>query len=218
MHRAAPISRTGAANVLAVLFQVLVWAAYTYSTTPDQVPTGESFDPRLAAASAPLSAEEAVRLSQRFREQDERHRAELATRDDAIAAQQEQLAELRRQVRAAQQARTVREAPDHTIVWASEQPGGLGLFIRSLVGLDRAAAMEAFSGLLADRTMTVEQHHFVDMIIDELTANGAMDPGRLFEPPFTDDAPTGPEVLFPDGQVEAIVTVLREVNATATVA
>ncbi|MCI1747806.1 MAG: hypothetical protein LKI24_06720 [Acidipropionibacterium sp.] len=104
------------------------------------------------------------------------------------------------------------------IVWAGEQPGGLGLFIRSLVGLDRAAAMEPFAGLLADRTLTVEQHHFVDMIIDELTANGAMDPGRLFEPPFTDDAPTGPEVLFPEGQVEAIVTVLREVRATATVA
>lgn len=104
------------------------------------------------------------------------------------------------------------------IMWATEQPGGLGLFIRSLVGLDRAAAAEAFGELLKDRALSVEQHHFVDMIIDELTANGAMEPRRLFEPPYIDDAPTGPEVLFPDGQITAIVSILRGVTATATVA
>jgi type I restriction enzyme R subunit len=30
------------------------------------------------------------------------------------------------------------------IIWATDQVGGLGVFIRRLVGLDRSAATEAF--------------------------------------------------------------------------
>lgn len=37
---------------------------------------------------------------------------------------------------------------------------GLGLFIRSLVGLDREAATEAFGEFLAGRTLTANQIHF----------------------------------------------------------
>ena len=62
------------------------------------------------------------------------------------------------------------------IAWASEQTGGLGLFIRSLVGLDRHAATEAFARYLDGRSFSVDQVRFVSMIVDELTANGIVEP------------------------------------------
>ncbi|PQP14039.1 DEAD/DEAH box helicase family protein [Rhodococcus opacus] len=101
------------------------------------------------------------------------------------------------------------------IAWASEQNGGLGLFIRSLVGLDHAAATEAFADYLDDTKYTVNQVRFISMIIDELTANGVMEPKRLFESPYTDHAPTGPDYVFPDADVTVIVDILNNVKAHA---
>lgn len=98
------------------------------------------------------------------------------------------------------------------IDWISERPGGLGLFVRSLVGLDRAAAAEAFSHFLEGGSFTVEQVRFIDLIIEELTANGAMEPARLFESPYTDHAPTGPDVFFPENEVSDIVEILGEIK------
>lgn len=101
------------------------------------------------------------------------------------------------------------------IVWAAEKAEGLGLFIRSLVGLDRQAATEAFSHYLDGSKFTVDQIRFVTLIVDELTANGIMEPQRLFESPYTDRAPTGPDVLFPDTDVDVIVEILHEVKDRA---
>ena len=91
------------------------------------------------------------------------------------------------------------------IAWAAEQTGGLGLFIRSLVGLDRHAATEAFAAYLDGTQFTVDQVRFVNLIVDELTANGVMEPARLFESPYTDHAPTGPDHVFDDADVDVIV-------------
>ena len=101
------------------------------------------------------------------------------------------------------------------IEWASQRSGGLGIFVRGLVGLDRSAAIEAFANYLDDTRFTVDQIRFVNLIVDELTKNGVMDPGRLFEPPYTDYAPTGPDMIFPDADVEALVQTLRDIRATA---
>ena len=55
----------------------------------------------------------------------------------------------------------------------------------------------------------------MNLIVDELTKNGVMEPGRLFESPYTDHAPTGPDALFSEVDVDAIVTVLSRVEKTA---
>ena len=101
------------------------------------------------------------------------------------------------------------------IVWASDKTGGLGLFIRSLVGLDRSAASEAFEHFLDGTTFSVDQVRFVNLIVDELTANGIMEPKRLFESPYTDHAPTGPDFFFPDADVDVIVEILHHVKQNA---
>lgn len=46
--------------------------------------------------------------------------------------------------------------------------GGLGVFARGLVGLDREAAKKAFGGFLAGGTHTACQIEFVDLVIDHL--------------------------------------------------
>jgi type I restriction enzyme R subunit len=103
------------------------------------------------------------------------------------------------------------------IARASEESHGLGLFIRSLVGLDREAATAAFDGYLSDTTLTTAQLRFVQMIVEQLTANGVMEVARLYESPFTDTAPQGPESLFAEAQIDGVVTVLKEVRDRALV-
>ena len=101
------------------------------------------------------------------------------------------------------------------IVWANEQTGGLGIFVRSLVGLDRSAAIEAFENYLDGTKFSAPQVRFVNLIIDELTKNGVMAPARLFESPYTDHAPTGPDYVFPDADVEVIVETLNGIKRKA---
>lgn len=66
------------------------------------------------------------------------------------------------------------------------QAGGLGLFLRSLVGLDRRAAKQAFSALTEGRTLTGAQNEFLNMAIDHLTERGVIDPAVFYESPYTD--------------------------------
>jgi type I restriction enzyme R subunit len=101
------------------------------------------------------------------------------------------------------------------IAQAKEESQGLGLFIRSLVGLDHQAALEAFSGYLDGTKFTAEQIRFINLIVDELTANGVMEPARLYESPYTDHAPTGPEAVFLETEVDGIVDILNTVRANA---
>jgi type I restriction enzyme R subunit len=104
-------------------------------------------------------------------------------------------------------------ATDPLLVEAKSQ--GLGLFIRSLVGLERDAAMQAFSELLQGGKATPEQIEFLELVIDELTQNGVMPPERLFESPFTDVSAKGPLGVFPPKKVTQIVSVLNEIQTRA---
>lgn len=98
---------------------------------------------------------------------------------------------------------------------AAELAHGLGNFIRSLVGLDRGAVAEAFSEFLSDKATTAQQIEFVEMIIDHLTEKGVMDPGLLYESPFIDIAPEGPQQVFPIERTKKIIEVIRGLNASA---
>jgi type I restriction enzyme R subunit len=105
------------------------------------------------------------------------------------------------------------EAAD--IAYAKERSHGLGLFVRSLVGLDRAAAADAFDSYLNGSHFSADQIHFVNLIVNELTANGVVEVSRLYESPFTDSAPTGPDGVFPESDVDNIVDILNTVRANA---
>jgi type I restriction enzyme R subunit len=92
---------------------------------------------------------------------------------------------------------------------------GLGLFVRSLVGLDREAAKAAFSEFTAGRTLTANQIEFLNLIIDHLTEKGQMDPRLLYESPFTDKDPMGVNGVFELSDAKAVVEVIEAVRRSA---
>lgn len=53
------------------------------------------------------------------------------------------------------------------------------------------------------------------MIIDHLTANGVIDPGMLYDPPFSGIHHQGVEGVFGHGQVDELFKVVELVNARA---
>ena len=98
---------------------------------------------------------------------------------------------------------------------ATEQSHGLGIFIRSLVGLDRETAAQAFSQFVVGTTATASQLEFIDLIVQYLTENGVMDAARLYESPFTDISQQGPEALFLPGRVTEMIQVLDGIRERA---
>ncbi len=84
--------------------------------------------------------------------------------------------------------------------------------------MDRGAAKDALAGFLAGRTLAANQIEFVNLIVDHLTEHGVMDAARLYESPFTDLTPRGPDGLFTSSQIDDLLRALETVRATAVAA
>jgi type I restriction enzyme R subunit len=101
---------------------------------------------------------------------------------------------------------------------AADESHGLGLFVRSLVGLDRQAAKEALAGFLTGKALAANQIEFVNLIVDHLTEHGVMEAAILYESPFTDLTPRGPDGLFSSAQVDELLAAIEEVRRKAIAA
>lgn len=101
---------------------------------------------------------------------------------------------------------------------ASEEFHGLGLFVRSLVGMDREAAKKAMARFILGKSLIANQIEFLNLIVDHLTEHGVMDAALLYESPFTDLTPQGPDGLFNSAEVDQLLATLEEVKARATAA
>ena len=102
-----------------------------------------------------------------------------------------------------------------TFAQASERAGSFGLFIRSLVGLDRAAAKRAFAQFLDDKRYTRNQITFVNLVIDYLTNHGTITPDRIYASPFTSIAPEGPDTIFDDTDLDEFFTIVQHLHDAA---
>ena len=94
----------------------------------------------------------------------------------------------------------------------------LGEFVREIVGLDMAAAKEAFAEYLNDANLDSRQIYFVNQIVEYIVHNGMMkDLSVLQDPPFTDQGSI--VEIFTDMAVwMGIRRVIERVNANARVA
>lgn len=99
---------------------------------------------------------------------------------------------------------------------AKTDSSGLGLFVRSLVGLDRQAAKSALGAFLVSGNLRANQIHFLDEIVNHLTEHGCMDAARLYESPYTNFHSQGVEGVFNPQQVDALVSILDDVRSRAT--
>jgi type I restriction enzyme R subunit len=93
--------------------------------------------------------------------------------------------------------------------------GELGLFVRSIVGLNREAAKRAFEGFLAGKALTANQIQFVNLVLDYLTQAGWMSVAQLYESPFTDFSPRGVEGVFSSEQVVQLVGIIDDIRKSA---
>jgi type I restriction enzyme R subunit len=101
---------------------------------------------------------------------------------------------------------------------AAAESNGLGLFVRSLVGMDRGAAKDALADFLSRKTLAANQIEFVNLVVDHLTEHGVMDAARLYESPFTDLTPRGPDGLFTSAEVDGLVEAIARIRETALAA
>ena len=94
----------------------------------------------------------------------------------------------------------------------------LGEFVRSIVGMDMAAAKAAFSDYLDAARLDSRQIYFVNQIVEYIVHNGLLkDMSVLQEPPFTDQGSIVD--VFTDLSVwMGIKKVIDQVNANALVA
>ena len=94
----------------------------------------------------------------------------------------------------------------------------LGEFVREIVGLDMAAAKEAFAVYLNDAELDSRQIYFVNQIVEYIVQNGVMkDLSVLQEPPFTDHGSIVD--VFTDVSVwMGIREVIRKINDNALAA
>ena len=101
---------------------------------------------------------------------------------------------------------------------AAEDARGLGLLVRSLVGMDRVAAKEALARFTNGKALTANQLEFVNLIVDHLTEHGVVEAARLYESPFTDLTPHGPDGLFKPAELEELLRSLDAVRTAAVAA
>ena len=91
----------------------------------------------------------------------------------------------------------------------------LGVFIRELVGLDRAAAKEAFADFLDQGKFNSTQIAFINTLIDYFTQNGVMDPKQLTKPPFSDIHEQSVFGLFTPTDITRINANIQLINKNA---
>ncbi len=96
---------------------------------------------------------------------------------------------------------------------AAAKAGNFAAFVRSIIGLDRATAKEAFGRFLSDETYRADQIRFVNLVVDCLVDNGSIEPDKIYAAPFVDISPRGPEELFDEADVDELFRLIDQFHA-----
>ncbi|KLU05879.1 Type I restriction-modification system, restriction subunit R [Rhodopirellula islandica] len=101
---------------------------------------------------------------------------------------------------------------------AKQESEGFGVFVRSLVGIDREVAKRLFGEFLQGSVYNANQIEFINLIVNQLVDHGIVDASLLYESPFTDISPQGPDAIFTSEEVDKIMQLLDDIRATAIAA
>lgn len=101
---------------------------------------------------------------------------------------------------------------DDTVIANLTNEGGFGRFLRSLTGMDKAAAKQAFSAFVGQYQLNADQTEFLNLIVDSLSESGIIDPASFYESPFTDFDDMGIAGLFDREQTKEIIRIVTSLN------
>lgn len=88
----------------------------------------------------------------------------------------------------------------------------LGVFVRSILGMDSTAARDAFSVFLSHAPLPSVQIEFLKDLFRLLTVNGRVNPEMLFEQPFKKFHSDGVAGVFSSDVSRQIIEIVRNVN------
>jgi len=91
----------------------------------------------------------------------------------------------------------------------------LGVLVRSVVGLSRKAAKEAFSEFLSEAPLHPDQMAFLDEVVEYLVKNGTMEPKVMFDTPFTHIHDQGIAGVFDKNTSKKVIELVRHINDNA---
>jgi type I restriction enzyme, R subunit len=94
----------------------------------------------------------------------------------------------------------------------------IGHLVRSIVGLDRNAAKQAFADFLSKAPLNPEQISFLDEIVEYLVHNGTMKPKLMFEVPFIHFHDQGVVGIFGGKDASDVIEIVNTINQNADVA
>jgi type I restriction enzyme, R subunit len=94
----------------------------------------------------------------------------------------------------------------------------VGLLVRSVVGLNRNAAKQAFAEFLDTAPLHPDQISFLNEVVEYLVKNGTMEPKAMFDSPFTHHNDKGVVGIMGDELAGKVVDLVRRINKNAEVA
>ena len=94
----------------------------------------------------------------------------------------------------------------------------LGFLVRSVVGLNRNAAKQAFAEFLEKAPLHPDQISFLNEIIEYLVQNGVMEPKEMFDAPFTRYHDQGVIGVMGEEYAKNVIMLVTQINKNADAA
>jgi type I restriction enzyme R subunit len=88
----------------------------------------------------------------------------------------------------------------------------LSIFVKSLMGMEEAAARAAFADFLRAGPLNADQMTFINNIVTYLTENGRIETSRLFKAPFNRQHDQGVIGVFSEKQSQKIIDIVLKLD------